>query len=134
MNITTFDELLHAAQQQPDAQRLLMVFAGAELPDNATPEQRAAHEAGHGGELAPLMCVDKTPDELKSFAALVQEASQMGQEWAVVFVAALSGHGPQAPSSADAQDHLQRMVEAIKFGQIASFIPFDRQGDAVQLN
>lgn len=134
MNITTFDELLQAAKQQPDAQRLLMVFAGAGLPEDSTPEQRAAFEAGHGGELAPLMCVDKTPDELLNFATLTQEASQMGQEWAVVFVAGLSGHGPQAPSTADAQVHLQRMVEAIKGGQVEAFIPFNRQGDAVRLN
>ena len=70
MNISHFNDLLEAARQQPDAQRLLLVFAGAGLPDDATPEQQAAFEAGHGGELTPLMCVHKTPDEIGSFDKL----------------------------------------------------------------
>lgn len=133
MNIASFDDLLLAARQQPTAQRLLLVFAGASLPPDATPEQRAAFEAGHGGELAPLMCVDKTPDELSSFAALVSEADQIGQPWVIVFVAAMSGSATQAPSSDEAQAPLQRMVESVKAGQIGAFIPFDRSGRAVRL-
>lgn len=133
MNIDTFDALLHAARQQPDAQRLLLVFAGATLPADATPEQRVAFEAGHGGELAPLMCADKTPDELDNFAALTREAELFGQPWAIVFAAGLAGHARQAPSSADAEPALQRMVDAIKVGRIESFLAFDRQGRAVRL-
>ncbi|CDS53277.1 FIG00933811: hypothetical protein [Polaromonas sp. CG9_12] len=75
MDISTFDDLLQAARAQPDPQRLLFVFAGVELPDDATPAQRERFEAGQGGALVPLMCVDKRPDELASFAALVEEAS-----------------------------------------------------------
>jgi len=37
MNIETFDQLLAAARAQPTPQRLLMVFAGAELPADASP-------------------------------------------------------------------------------------------------
>ena len=37
LNISTFDDLLRAARQQPQPQRLLFVFAGAELPENSTP-------------------------------------------------------------------------------------------------
>jgi hypothetical protein len=134
MNISNFDNLLQAAKQQTDAQRLLLVFASAALPDNASPEQRSAFAAGHGGELAPIMCVDKTPDELVSFASLQEEAAQLNQDWVIVFVAGLSGQGPRAPSSKDAEPHLQRMVEAIKAGQLGHLIPFNRQGDAVSLN
>ena len=134
MNISHFNDLLEAARQQPDAQRLLLVFAGAGLPDDATPEQQAAFEAGHGGELTPLMCVDKTPDEIGSFDKLVSEAEQFGHDWAVVFVAGMSGIGPRAPSSEDAQQHLQDMVDAIKVGQIDNFIPFNLDGDAIRLN
>ena len=133
MNIASFDDLLLAARQQPTAQRLLLVFAGASLPPDATPEQRAAFDAGQGGELAPLMCVDKTPDELDGFATLVSEAGQFGQPWVIVFAAALSGSATQAPSSDDAQAPLQRMVESVKAGQIGAFIPFDRSGRAVRL-
>ena len=76
MNISSFDDLLRAARQQPEPQRLLFVFAQAVLPDDSTPEQRAGFEAGQGGALTPLMSVDKTPEELGTFAALVEESRQ----------------------------------------------------------
>ena len=88
---------------QPEPQRLLFVFAAVELPDDATPAQRARFEAGQGGALVPLMCVDKTPQELPSFDALVGEASQFtapGHDWAMVFAAAMSGTLNKAPTSA----------------------------------
>ncbi len=134
MEISHFNELLAAARQQPDAQRLLLVFAGASLPAGATAEQRARFEAGESGELAPLMCVDKDPAELKDFDALQAEASAMGLEWALVFAAALSGQGKQAPAAAQVEAALKRMVEAVKSGQLNGLIPFDRQGEAVQLD
>ncbi|MBP8091490.1 MAG: ribonucleotide reductase subunit alpha [Giesbergeria sp.] len=134
MEITSFDDLLKAAHAQPEPQRLLFVFAGAELPDDATPAQRADFEAGHGGALVPRMCVDKAPHELGSFAALVNEAAQFDQgEWDMVFAAALPGTQHHAPTSADAEAPLQAMVEAIRAGQIGNFIPFNRQGEPVQL-
>ncbi|MDO9479321.1 MAG: ribonucleotide reductase subunit alpha, partial [Hydrogenophaga sp.] len=58
MNIATFDDLLSAARAQPLPQRLLLVFAGIELPDDATPTERAGFERGEGGALVPQMCVD----------------------------------------------------------------------------
>ena len=65
MEITSFDDLLQAARQQPEPQRLLFVFAGAELPDECRPRFSArSSRQGEGGELAPLMCVDKAPAEL----------------------------------------------------------------------
>ncbi len=134
MDISHFDDLLTAARQQAEPQRLLMVFAGASLPADATAEQRARFDAGESGELAPLMCVDKDPAELKDFAALQAEAASMGQPWALVFAAAMSGHGGRAPEAAQVEAALTRMVEAVKTGQLAGLIPFDRQGEAVQLN
>ena len=104
-------------------QRLLLVFAGAELPDDASATQRAEFEAGQGGALVPLMCVDKTPQELASFSALVEEAQQFtapGHDWAMVFAAALPGTLNQAPTSADAEAPLQRMVDAITTGRTAA--------------
>jgi hypothetical protein len=133
MDISHFDHLLAAARQQPDAQRLLLVFAGASLPDGATPEQRARFDAGESGELAPLMCVDKDPAELKDFAMLQREALSTGHDWALVFAAALSGQGLRAPSPAQVEAALARMVDAVKTGNLAGMIPFDRQGEAVQL-
>jgi hypothetical protein len=133
MNITTFDDLLNAARAQAQPQRLLFVFAAIELPDDATPAQRAGFERGEGGALVPKMCVDKSPDELSSFEQLRQEAAGTGQAWGMVFVAAMSGAPGKAPTSADADQPLQGMVEAIREGRIKNFIPFDPQGRAVQL-
>ncbi len=134
MNIDSFEDLLSAARQQAQPQRLLFVFASAELPDDATPAQRAAFAQGAGGALAPLMCADKTPDELTSFKALVHESAQFGQPWAIVFVAGLSGQAGATPSSAQAEAPLQRMVEAIKAGQVAAYMPFNREGRPVNLH
>jgi hypothetical protein len=131
MNISSFDDLIMASQLQTDAQRLLFVFAGVELPDDCTPEQRAGFEAGEGGALVPLMCVDKTPDEISNFTALVDEANDLAQPWRIVFVAALSGAGGVIPTSSDAESSLKRMEEAIKQGNFAGFIPFDQQGQPV---
>lgn len=133
MNISSFDDLLQAARQQAEAQRLLFVFASAELPADATPAQRERFLAGQGGALVPIMCVDKAPDELNGFADLVEESRQFGQAWQVVFAAAMSGTGGLAPSSAAAEAALQRMVESIKAGNLGALIPFDRKGEPVLL-
>ena len=130
--VSSFDDLLHAARQQPEPQRLLFVFAGAELPDDCTPEQRAHFAAGAGGALAPLMCMDKSADEFDTFAALVAESRTAGPEWAIVFVAGLAGRAGRAPTSKDAEVPMQRMVDAIKAGSLDSFVPFDRMGRPVQ--
>ena len=132
MTLTSFDDLLQVARQQPQPQRLLLVFAGASLPADADAAQRERFAAGQGGELVPLMCVDKTPEELGSFSVLLEESRQFGQDWAIVFVAALDGRNGRAPSSEEASVPLQRMVEAIKVGSIAAFLPFDRHGQPVQ--
>jgi len=131
LSISSFDDLLRAARQQPDPQRLLFVFAGVELPDDCTAEQRQRFAAGAGGALAPLMCVDKATDELDTFSRLVEESRVAGPEWAIVFVAGLGGHAGRAPTSKDAEAPLQRMVEAIKAGSHRSYIPFDRNGRPV---
>lgn len=133
MTISNFDELLQEARQQPEPQRLLFVFSGAELPDDASPVQRAHFEAGIGGALTPLMYVDKTPQELGTFSALVEEARQFEKAWVIVFVAALAGRGGVAPTSEETEASVLRMVESIKAGRVASFIPFDRQGQPVVL-
>jgi hypothetical protein len=133
MNITNFDDLLIAARSQPEPQRLLFVFAGAELPGDATPQQRASFEAGEGGALVPLMTVDKAPDEIASFHTLMEESLTFSQEWRILFVAAMSGHGGKMPSSVDAEPLLEGMVESIKQGAVGSFISLDRQGQAVAL-
>ncbi|MDC8773495.1 ribonucleotide reductase subunit alpha [Roseateles albus] len=137
MQISNFQDLLDAATLQCAVQRLLLVFAGATLPKGASAQQRAEFEAGHGGELDPLMCVDKLPQELSSFSALADEADQLmranQQYWQIVFVASLSGSSGLPPSPEQAEKALTAMVDAIRGGRIDGFIPFNRQGAAVNL-
>lgn len=133
MDISTFDDFLLAARQQPEPQRLLLVFAGASLPPDASAAQRAEFEAGEGGELAPLMCVDKDPHALASFASLVIEAETLGPPWMLVFAAALAGRAPLPPSESQVEAALQQMVQAVRGGDLARYLPFDRRGFAVHL-
>lgn len=132
MDITSFDDLLLAARSEPEPQRLLFVFTGAELPAGATAAQRAQFDAGEGGELAPLMCVDRSAAELSGFSALAAEAALAGPPWAIVFTAALSGRYGIPPTSVDAEAPLQHMVDSIKAGRLDGMLPFDRHGDPVQ--
>lgn len=132
MNISTFDDLLAAARAQAEPQRLLFVFAAAELADDSTEEQRLRFAVGEGGALVPVMTVDKAPDALANFAALAQESEQFGKTWVVVFAAAMSGRQGKAPTQADVVQALDRMTDAIKSGNLSAFIPFDRDGNTVR--
>lgn len=133
MNIASFDDLLQIARQQREPQQLLFVFAGAELPAGASAAQREQFDAGEGGELAPLMCVDKDAKALAGFDALCVEAAQAGPPWAIVFTAALSGRNGRPPQAGDIDAALQHMVEAIQAGHLDGMLPFNRAGEPVQL-
>ena len=133
MQLEHFDDLLLAARSQTQPQRLLLLFAVAELPEDATAQQRADFAAGHGGALVPAMCVDKDPDELTGFAALAQEAAQMGAPWHMVFVSTLSGSQGQPPAAERVETALNHMVSALQQGAIGNMLPFNREGDAVTL-
>jgi hypothetical protein len=134
MDIRHFNDLLAAARGQAEPQRLLLVFAGASLPADASAEQRAHFDAGESGELTPLTCVDKDPGALADFAALAVEAASLAPTWALVFAAALSGNGERAPDERQVDAALQRLVDNVKAGKLSGLIPFDRQGEAVQLS
>lgn len=134
MNISNFDDLLQAARKQSEPQRLLFVFAEAALPEDSTPEQCARFAAGEGGTLMPRMSVDKAPDELSTFDALVEESRGFGGDWAVVFVTGLSGRDGSPPSSTEADQSLSRMIEDIKAGAFGSFMPFDRLGNPMLID
>lgn len=128
-----FSQLLAAAAAQPEPQRLLFVFADAELPDNATPEQRERFRSGRGGALAPLMCVDKAPKEIADFPALVAEAERAGPPWSVVFAACLSGQAGRQPDKARIDLALETMVEAVRAGRIDGFAAYGPRGDFLDI-
>lgn len=131
--ISSYTDLLKAADAEPEPQRLLFVFCRAELPDDASEAEKAAFANGEGGALTPVVCVDKSLDEVSDFDALVDESRQTGQAWDVVFVAAMSGRGGMKPSSDEAQQPLTMMVESIRMGHLGNYLPLDTQGHAVAL-
>jgi hypothetical protein len=134
MNISSFADLLNAARQQPEPQRLLFVFTQPELPPDHTAEEARQFQAGKGGVLTPKMVTDKAADELHDFTDLMDESRRTGQDWKIVFVAGLGGRGGMMPSTEDAQEHLKKMVYSIQNGAISSYLAFDRDGVLVQFS
>jgi hypothetical protein len=126
---THFEQLLQAAAAQPEPQRLLFVFAAAELPDDATPAQREGFAAGRGGALVPLACVDKDPGELARFEALVAESRQASPPWQVVFIAGLAGEQGRPPSAQRIDSALQAMVDNLRQGRFAGYLALDPDGE-----
>lgn len=129
MNISSYDDLIRAARAQPQPQRLLFAFAKAELPDEAGEAERAGFAEQRGGALAPVMCVDKTTEELGSFAELVAESAYTGKEWDIVFVTTMSGRNGKPPASSEAEAPLNMMVTYIHTGQIGQFLAFGKDGE-----
>lgn len=129
MSIFYFEDLLLQALQQAEPQRLLLVFARAGLPEDATEEEHAQFVSGNGGTLTPVLCVDKEVRELESFESLVSESQHTGEGWDVAFVSSLSGYGGVMPTPDQAEQPLRMMVQAIQLGSISNMQAFDRQGE-----
>ncbi len=134
MELKNFADLLQSATQQAQPQRLLFVFAKAQLPIDATAVEKERFERGEGGELSPVVCVDKRPEDVGSFAALVEESSHTGASWDILFVAAMNGRGGHAPNADEAVQPLKMMVEAIKSGRVGQFLAVDHDGHIVELS
>ncbi len=127
-NPTPFEQLLQAASVQADPQRMLFLFASAGLPAEATAAERDNFDAGRGGTLEPLACVDRGLDELTTFSALVSESRDACPPWQVVFVAALSGVDGRPPSSALVDGALDALVERVRGGNLRSLMALDPHG------
>lgn len=126
-----FRQFLAAAREQPEPCRVLFVFVAAELSEDATPAQRERFLAGKGGVLAPVMCVDKAPGDLSSFAQLAEESRHAGCSWSMVFAAGLAGSKGRPPEPAQVDEALQIMVQAIRDGGFSQFAAYDGEGAPV---
>lgn len=133
MDIQTFDDLLALSRRQTEPQHLLFVFVGATLPENASSEQRAEFKAGRGGELEPVMVVDKGADELASFQVLIEEAAGFGPPWSLVFASSVSWRDGLPPTNEETEASLQHMVDRIRGGAFEGMLPFNRNGEPVHL-
>lgn len=134
MSISSYDDLLKEAAARVQPQRLLFAFAQAGLPNDAGKAEQQRFSENRGGTLTPLMCVDKLPAELSTFAALVEESQHTGTHWDVVFVSSMSGQNGQVPASDAAEAPLKKMVEAITTGQLGAFLAFNREGELLQFH
>ena len=133
MVIESYADLIAAAKQQPEPQRLLFVLAKAELPQDATSSQQQRFAAQQGGALEPVLCVDKLPDEVTDFNTLIEESRHTGVAWDIAFIASMEGRAGHPPSSDEADQPLTLMVNKIKAGSIADFVTVNKQGELLQL-
>ncbi|HAT43103.1 MAG TPA: ribonucleotide reductase subunit alpha [Rheinheimera sp.] len=133
VELASYAEFIAAAKAQKEPQRLLWVLAKAELPNGYTDSQYALFKQGQGGALAPVLCVDKLPEEVADFSVLVAESAQTGVDWDIAFVGSLAGRAGIAPNSDEADQPLRLMLRQIEAGMIADFLTFDRQGQLVRL-
>ncbi|MDO9366725.1 MAG: hypothetical protein Q7T58_10410 [Methylotenera sp.] len=135
INISNYESLLSAAKQQVEPQRLLFLFLKASLPEDHKQDQENRFHAGQGGELQPIMCVDKTLDELGSFSDLVAEAERMEQDWKIVLIACISGKYGLAPNSDEAELPLKIMTQTVlDGGDLSKYLAFDKEGTLIQFN
>lgn len=124
--IEKFDDFLRYAREQKEAQRLLFLFVKA----NTIKKSRKRDDKT--GTLDAVMCVDKLPEEIASFEALVAEADSITKEWDMVFTAGLSGEGNLAPSTEEAEPYLNQMTNDLVSGQnINRYLVFDRDDQPV---
>ena len=123
--ISTFGELLKAADEQEQPQRLLLLFAKAE-------SEKTKKKGEQQGTLSPVMCVDKLPEEIESFATLSVEADAISDEWDFMIVVGLSGQNGCAPTTEDAEPFLNQMANDLAGGQdLSKYVIFDRKENPV---
>lgn len=125
--ISNFAQLLSAAAEQDQPQRLLLLFAKAESSGKNKKKNKQQH-----GTLSAVMCVDKLPEEIASFEALVEEADSVSKEWDFMIIVGLSGKDGKAPSSDDAEPFLNQMTNNLASGQdLSQYVIFDRNQDPI---
>lgn len=123
--IATLADLIKAALEQKEQQRLLFLFAKTE----SKKKKKKKHQTG---TITPLMCVDKLPEEIVSFKALVEEADNISTDWDIMLIAGLSGTVDAPPTTDDAEPHLNKMANDLTSGQeLSSYVIFDRKENPI---
>ena len=124
----TFKELLKLTHEQEQPQRLMFLFANAESTNT---KKSKKHQKG---TILPVMCVDKLPEELTTFAALKAEADTIEESWNFVFIASLSGENGMTPSEDDAEPFLNKMVNDVQTGNnVGRYVIYDRGENPIEL-
>jgi len=124
--MSQFEDLILKSNLQKQPQRLLFLFAKSTsmLKDGQTSYQ--------SGVINPVMCVDKLPSELTSFAQLVEEADSYSHLWNFIFVSSFSGSNGKVPSSDDASVYLERMTNDLLTGKdLSKYIVWNRNQETI---
>lgn len=126
--IANFSDLLDMSVSQDQPQRLLLLFANAEgVSSNPKKQRKQQH-----GAISPVMCVDKLPEEIESFKALVAEADNISKEWNFIIIAGLSGENGVAPTTEDADPYLNQMANGLTMGEdLSRYLIFDRNENPI---
>jgi len=121
--ISTFTELLTAAIEQDEPQRLLFLFAKTETEDS---------ENIQSGTLSPVMCVDKLPEDIESFEVLTAEADGISTDWDFLITVGLAGKNGMPPTEEEAEPFLNKMANDLSSGQsMSEYLVFDRDENQV---
>ena len=125
---SAFSKMLDTSKQQEQPQRLLFMLAQSET-DNSDNQEES------GGTISPLMCVDKLPEEIESFATFVDEADSVNKAWNMIFIAAMSGQDGQAPTTEEAEPVLNMMVNDLMSGQdLSRYLILDRKEQQIEIS
>ncbi len=126
--IKLFKDLLKITSEQDQPQRLMFLFANAE---SKNPKKSKKHQQG---TISPVMCVDKLPQDLSTFANLVKEADSIEKNWNFVFIASLSGQGGVAPTEDETEPFLNKMANDVETGNnVGRYVIFDRDENPIEL-
>lgn len=114
---------------------MLFVFLKASLPKDYKDEEKGSFDSGQGGELEPIMCVDKPLEELSNFSDLVKESEQMEQDWHIVLVSSISGSNGLVADTKEVERSLKMMVGTVQQGgDLSKFMAFERGGEPLRFN
>ena len=132
MQITDFASLLTVARQQPDPQKLLFLFLEKSISNDNKAEKQTSFNAGTGGELSPVMTLEKSLENLTNFADLVAESREQKREWHIVLVGALGGKNGELPDTKTAFKHLDNMIKTVESGgDITKYLAFQINGELI---
>ena len=124
---SNFKKMVQAAEAQDQPQRLLIMLAKSEIEVNDK-------EKGMSGTITPVICVDKTPDEITTFEGFVSEADRVNSDWDMMFIAGLAGENNQMPTPEDADPVLNKMVNDLMSGQdLSKYLVLDRNDEPVDI-
>ena len=123
-----FSDLLLKAQEQSEKQRLLFLFAKTDEINKSRKREDKK------GSIEPKMVVDKLPDELSEFSALVKEADSINKDWDFVFIASLGGDSNTPPTTEAAEPYLNKMTNDVMTGNnIFRYVVFDRNENPIEI-